>query len=93
MLDSPEWTLEWSLKADRQIRKLDKSVVQRVLRKLEWLKQNPNPRELLTELKDDWAGCHRLRVQEYRVILEILEWSHTLLVLEVGHRKDIYSVQ
>ena len=91
MPDSQEWILEWRLKARKQQRKLPKSAVQRILKKLEWLRQSPNPKELLKELNDDWTGCHRLRVQEYRVILEIQEESRTLFILEVGHRKDVYD--
>jgi len=79
------------IKARKQQRKLPRSAVQRILKKLEWLKRSPNPKELLTELKDDWAGCHRLRVQEYRVMLEIQEENGTLFILEVGHRKDVYD--
>ena len=77
--------------ADSQLRKLEKSVVQRILKKLAWLRLSPNPKDLLKELGDNRAGSHRLRVQEYRVILEVIEDTRTLLVLEVGHRKDIYD--
>ena len=91
MQDSQEWILEWDPTARKQQRNLEKSVVQRILKKLAWLRLSPNPKELLKELGNNRAGTHRLRVQEYRVILEIDEETHTLLILEVGHRKDIYD--
>jgi mRNA interferase RelE/StbE len=91
MLDSQEWILEWGLTARKQQRNLEKSVAQRILKKLAWLRLSPGPKELLKELGNNRAGTHRLRVQEYRVILEIDEETHTLLILEVGHRKDIYE--
>jgi mRNA interferase RelE/StbE len=91
MLDSQEWILEWGLTARKQQRNLEKSVAQRILKKLAWLRLSPDPKELLKELGNNRAGTHRLRVQEYRVILEIDEETHTLLILEVGHRKDIYE--
>jgi mRNA interferase RelE/StbE len=91
MSDSPEWILEWSQKADRQLRKLEKSVVERLPRKLAWLRQNPDPKDHLKALRENRSGQHRLRVQEYRAILEIYEVQRILLVVEVGHRKDIYE--
>ncbi|NCA08272.1 MAG: type II toxin-antitoxin system RelE/ParE family toxin [Micrococcales bacterium] len=91
MLDSPEWILEWTQSADSQLRKLDNPVVQRVLKKLEWLSQSQQPIGFLKPLKNNRSGQLSLRVQDYRVIIELFETERTILIIEVGHRKYIYD--
>lgn len=41
-------------------------------------------------LKGEFQGLRRLRVGTYRVIYEVREDELTILVIRVGHRKDVY---
>jgi mRNA interferase RelE/StbE len=41
-------------------------------------------------LKGDLTGLRRLRVGHYRVIYELQQAHLVVLVLRVGHRKDVY---
>ncbi|MCD6422841.1 MAG: type II toxin-antitoxin system RelE/ParE family toxin [Elusimicrobia bacterium] len=41
-------------------------------------------------LKGDLKGCFSLRVGDYRVIYEVYPKEKTVLIIRVGHRKDIY---
>ncbi|MFN4847173.1 MAG: type II toxin-antitoxin system RelE family toxin [Rhodoluna sp.] len=91
MLDSPGWILEWKQTAERQLRKLDKPVAQRVLKKLQWLSLSPNPEMLLKPLKENRSGQHSLRIQEYRAILELMSDEYVILIVEVGHRNHVYE--
>jgi mRNA interferase RelE/StbE len=45
----------------------------------------------LKRLHGDWKGYYRLRLRSYRVIYR--EYSHRLLILvvRVGHRRDVYE--
>lgn len=36
-------------------------------------------------------GLRRLRVGDYRVIFQILEKTNTVLVVKIGHRKEVYE--
>jgi len=73
-----------------ELRKLDKAVAQRILRRLKWLAENFDtltPEALTAELK----GLFKLRVGSYRVIYEINRKDRLLIVHLVGHRRDIYK--
>jgi mRNA interferase RelE/StbE len=79
--------LIYSQTALNQLKKLDRQIQIRVLSALERIRIKPYPH--LKKL----VGCpyFRLRVGDYRVILEIEENKLTILVLEIGHRKNIYK--
>lgn len=50
-----------------------------------------NPRSLGKGLTSDKVGLWRYRVGDYRVICKIEDETITVLVLAVGHRKNIYD--
>ena len=69
------------------LKKLSKAEARRVLNKIEKeLSKNPRSNPLL---KGRFAGLRRLRTGDYRVIYIILEQD--VLILRVGHRKDVYK--
>lgn len=49
-----------------------------------------NPRQFGAGLTANLSGCWRYRVGDYRVICDLNDDIVTVLVLRVGHRKDIY---
>ena len=68
------------------LRRLDKAVAQRVLDKLERaLAQNPDAG---VPLAGEFRGLFKYRVGDYRVIYTKV--SGGVLVLRIGHRKDVY---
>jgi len=77
--------------AAEEFKKLDKAVQRIIKEKLEILAQNP---ELLKNnikpLKGKYKGLYRLRVGNYRVIYRLEKEKITILVIRIGHRKDIY---
>lgn len=77
--------------AAEEFKKLDKAVQRIVKEKLEILAQNP---ELLKNnikpLKGKYKGLYRLRVGNYRVIYRLDKEEITILVIRIGHRRDIY---
>jgi mRNA interferase RelE/StbE len=50
-----------------------------------------NPRDIGKGLSFDRSGLWRYRVEDYRIICRIQDEDITILVLEVGHRKEIYE--
>jgi len=84
----PEYVVSFRRSADKELQKLDVTTQRRVLRAVEPLAKNPRPdgcRKL--QGSDD---AYRIRVGDYRVIYEIHDFVLTVLVVEDGHRKDIY---
>ncbi|NBR62679.1 MAG: type II toxin-antitoxin system RelE/ParE family toxin [Actinobacteria bacterium] len=91
MLDSPEWTLKMTKQALSQLSSFDKPVAQRILKKLQWLSRSQNPISLLKPLKENRSGQYSLRIQELRAIIEVSKEERTILVLELGHRGNVYD--
>ncbi|WP_369690866.1 type II toxin-antitoxin system RelE/ParE family toxin [Megasphaera sp. DISK 18] len=59
-----------------------------------WLRKNINgcsdPRQYDKGLTANRSGQWRYRVGDYRIIVEIEDTKVIVLVLEIGHRKNIY---
>ncbi len=49
-----------------------------------------NPRQWGKPLDGDKVGLWRYRVGDYRLICDIQDERITVLVIRVGHRKDVY---
>lgn len=76
--------------ADKKFHKLPLEVQQRLRKKLKSYRDHPDFFDLLEPLVNHKQASHRLRVGNYRIILEIVD-KDQLLVLDVGHRKNIYK--
>jgi mRNA interferase RelE/StbE len=85
------WTIEITRTAEKQIKKLGRQAQQSIIRFLrERLQPAQNARQWRKPLQGDKRGLWRYRVGDYRLICDIQNVRITVLVLRVGHRKDIY---
>jgi mRNA interferase RelE/StbE len=77
----------WSDSAARQLRKLDRTVARRIFERVGGLREDPirHVRKLVD------SPYYRLRVGDYRVILDVRRNVLRILVLKVGHRESIYE--
>ena len=82
-----EYEIIWSIKAARQMRSLDRSVAKRIYEKVDQLHQNPE-RYIEKLVRYPY---YRLRVGDYRVILDIRHESVRILIMKVGHRSNVYE--
>jgi len=74
--------------AKKFIKKLDKKEQDNVLNKIEFLKKDP---KIGKPLSGNLRGLWRLRYDKYRIIYKIREQEFIVVVLNIGHRKDIYT--
>ena len=72
-------------KLDRQTQKIIKAWIEKNLLECE------NPRLHGKALSANRSGQWRYRVGDYRIIAEIQEDKVIVLVLGIGHRRDIYQ--
>jgi mRNA interferase RelE/StbE len=72
----------------RQLRKLDPAARRRVQAAVELLATNPRP-PAASQLAGG-AGEWRVRTGDYRIIYEIHDEELFILVVRVGHRRDVY---
>ena len=88
---SRAWIVEINRAAEKQITKLDRPSQALIIRFLrERIANSADPRSLGKALHGDKSGLWRYRVSDYRLICDIQDARITVLVLEVGHRKDVY---
>lgn len=75
--------------ATRQLRKFDAQVRRRIQAAIELLATEPRP-PAATRLVGG-AGEWRVRTGDYRIVYEIEDERLLVLVLSVGHRREIYQ--
>ncbi len=71
----------------KQLEKLPKEIQKRILATLERIR--PRPESYLKKLIG--VQGYRLRVGDYRVIVDVDGDRLAILVLKIGHRKNIYK--
>lgn len=79
-----------SARAQRQIRRLDPQAAKRIRTFLEErLASLDDPRQIGSALRSP-ERLWRYRVGDWRIIVEIQDSHLVVLVIEVGHRREIY---
>jgi mRNA interferase RelE/StbE len=86
------WTIELTAVARKNLEKIGHSDAKRIRRFLaERLANAENPRESGKPLiGNDFGGLWRYRVGDYRVICELQDNRLVVLVIEIGHRREVY---
>ena len=88
----PVWTVEFDDRARRELRKLDSGAQQEILRYLrERIAGSTDPRQFGKPLRMNLAGLWRYRVGQYRLICRFEEDRLVVLVIKVGHRREVYE--
>lgn len=82
------FNLFFSKEAEDYLKKLDKEIKDRIFKKLDSLKENP---ELGKPLTANLAGLWSLRVSDHRVVYQIDNNQLLIFVIKVGHRKNVYE--
>lgn len=82
------YTIQFKPLALRQLEKLPREVQRRIVSKIEALRDDPFPAgcKKMEVLVDAW----RIRIGEYRVVYQVHRGVLIVLVLTVGHRKNVY---
>jgi len=75
--------------AARALSKLDRAIRLRVTGVIEMLAQDPRP-PAATQLKGD-TSLWRIRTGDYRVVYTIQDRALLVLVVKIGHRRDVYE--
>ena len=83
----PTYTTKLSRKAQKEFDRLDRPLQIRIIQKLKILEKNPRGADAI---KMSGAESWRVRVGDYRVIYDIQDGVLVVLVLKIGHRRDIY---
>lgn len=79
--------LVYTARAEKDIRKLPADIKKRIGRTL--YRYQYDPHGYSEPLIDAKLGTYRFRIGDYRVIFDIE--GNEIVILRVGHRKDIYT--
>lgn len=75
--------------AQRQLRKFDPPVRRRIQAAIDLLAQDPRPPKAIQLVGG--SGEWRVRTGDYRIIYELHDEQLLVLVLRLGHRREIYE--
>jgi mRNA interferase RelE/StbE len=85
------WTVQYSKLAERQLSKLSPEVEKRIRSFMEdRVAKLEEPRILAKKLSGPYEDRMRYRVGSYRVICKIHGHLLLILVVEIGHRREVY---
>lgn len=88
-MSEENYSIEFLRTALKELSKLPQDVQQRIAAKIDELKTNPYLPGVKALKNGD--GRLRLRVGDYRVIYRIEEDKLVILIVKVGHRRNIYK--
>lgn len=75
---------------EKDLKGLSKSVISRVMKRIEDLKTNPLPRQV-TKLSGV-EQLYRIRVGDYRIVYEVNPKTNIITIHYVRHRREVYRL-
>jgi mRNA interferase RelE/StbE len=84
------YKLTWHEDAMEDLKRLDKTRAREIVEKVDE-HLSKKPLALGKQLKGIFRGMHRYRCGDYRIIYTLDREEQRLMVLTVGHRKDVYK--
>lgn len=85
------WIIKIESRAAKTLKALDEPIKQRIEAFIDQLAEIGNPRSSGKALQGSLSGLWRYRIGDYRLITQIKDYELVILLLEIGHRKDIYK--
>jgi len=84
----PAYSVGLRASAEKQLAALDKPVRERVAAAIDALAETPRPSGAIA--MQGAAGLLRIRVGSYRVVYAVSDHELIVLVIDIGHRREIY---
>jgi mRNA interferase RelE/StbE len=85
-----KYTFRWRERAVRQLRAIPQPAALTILRALTPLGDDPHRADANVKKLSGYDDRYRLRVGDYRIIYEVMDMNLVILVVGVGHRREIY---
>ncbi len=83
------YKIEWKRSAIKELKKLPKETIEKILAAVEKLSANPFPHRT-TKLVGS-SQSFRIRVGDYRIIYNIFAKTLTIEIVRVKHRREVYK--
>jgi mRNA interferase RelE/StbE len=86
------WTIDYTDTARRALRKMDRHSARQIVEYLtDRIGAADDPHDFGKSLKGPLGDYWRYRVGDYRIICEIHENAVRVLVVDIGHRREVYK--
>ena len=83
------YNIEWKHSAARELRKLLREAVLRILQAVEHLATEPYPHGVRKLVGSEHT--YRIRVGDYRVVYNVVSSALIIQIVRVGHRREVYG--
>ncbi len=85
------WHVEFDVRAAKELKKLPPDARKKILSFLQTrIATDEDPKRFGKALSANLAGLWRYRVNDYRIICQIKDSCIVVLVLRIGHRREVY---
>jgi len=85
------YAIEFLPSAKKELSSLDFAIQKQLKEKIIVLATDPSKlKNNIKALKGEYEGKFRLRVRDYRILFRIEEVRVFILIIRIGHRKEVY---
>lgn len=87
------WRAEFTPEAAKTLTRIERGTATRIVRFMrERVSRLEDPRSIGAPLKGNtFSGLWRYRVGDYRVLCKIQDQQITILIVLIGHRREVYA--
>jgi mRNA interferase RelE/StbE len=82
-----KFELAFKESVSKDLKYIPKQDVQRIIERINLLRDDPLP---AGSVKLSGKECYRIRQGNYRIIYEIQDSQLVIIVIKVGHRREVY---
>ena len=83
------YQIVYTVSATKDLKRLANQAVKPIIRRIETLQASP--RVMGTTKLRGYRDLYRIRQGDYRIIYKIEEAKLIILIVQIGHRRDIYK--
>ena len=86
------WTVKFSTRAVKSLKRIDRPNQELILKFMtEKVAKQPDPISLAKKLSGNLGDFYRFRLGDYRIVCEVQNQELIILILQIGHRQNIYQ--
>lgn len=84
------YKVEFTLRAEEDLSRIDRTIAKRIADKIEWLRQNIE--YIIKEpLAGEFKGTYKLRVGDWRIIYSVEQSLQEITIYAIEHRSKVYK--
>jgi mRNA interferase RelE/StbE len=83
------YKVEWRTAAKRELKKLEKPLIAKIINAVDELAKNPFPSGCKKLVSTDHT--YRVRVGDYRILYSVFQEQLIVEIVKTGHRREVYK--